>query len=134
MAQVESTGCSSREPEFNSQQPHDRLQLSVTSVRGYLTSLTCSQVTNVHKIQIRKGTPPSLWSCCLQVVLFCNSRALNSSTTDYPLFGSPICVERIFGCRWTRSQRMRNRSDTRDCVESECNLSNPASNFLYRRK
>jgi hypothetical protein len=28
---------------------------------------------------------------------------------------------------------MTNRSDTRDCVESKCNFSSRASNFLYRR-
>ena len=27
---------------------------------------------------------------------------------------------------------MTHRSDTQDCVESECNLSNRASNFVYR--
>jgi hypothetical protein len=36
----------------------------------------------------------------------------------------------VSGCRWTRSRRMTDRSNTRDCVESECNLSNRASNFL----
>jgi hypothetical protein len=46
----------------------------------------------------------------------------------------PVCVERVSGCRWTRSGRMNDRQNhTRDCVESECNFSSWASYFLYRR-
>jgi hypothetical protein len=30
-------------------------------------------------------------------------------------FWCPICVERVSDCRWTRSWRMTNRSDTRFC-------------------
>jgi hypothetical protein len=28
------------------------------------------------------------------------------SAADYPLFRSPICMECVSGCRWTRSRRM----------------------------
>jgi hypothetical protein len=37
-----------------------------------------------------------------------------------PFFGSPICTEWVSSCRWAKSWRMTNRSDKRECVESEC--------------
>jgi hypothetical protein len=46
---------------------------------------------------------------------------------------SLVCVGQVSGCRWTRSQRMTDRHNTRGCVESECNFLGWASYFLYRR-
>jgi hypothetical protein len=49
-------------------------------------------------------------------------------------FWSLVCVERVSGHSWARSRwELTDRLDTRECG-SECNLSNQASNFLYRRK
>jgi hypothetical protein len=51
---------------------------------------------------------------------------------------SPFWVSYLCGTGlWLQVDKewwMTNRSNTRNCVESECNLSNLASNFLYRRK
>ena len=50
---VKSTDCSSREPEFNSQHPHDSLQLSVIPVPRAPTPHTDIHAnTNVYRIQI----------------------------------------------------------------------------------
>ena len=35
----------------------------------------------------------------------------------------PVFVERVSGNRWTRSQRMTDKINTRGCVEYECNFS-----------
>lgn len=54
---IKSTGCSSREPRFNSQHPHRRPQLSITPLPGDLTPSyrhTCRQNTNVHFKKKRK--------------------------------------------------------------------------------
>jgi hypothetical protein len=46
----------------------------------------------------------------------------------------PVCVERVSGCKWTSSWwELTDRFDMMECGY-ECNVSNWASNFLYRRK
>jgi hypothetical protein len=45
----------------------------------------------------------------------------------------PVFEEWVSGYRWTRSQQMTDKINTRGCLESECNCQVEHQNFLYRR-
>jgi hypothetical protein len=57
---VKSIGCSSRGPEFNSQQPHGGSQLSVTLVSDTCTQIDMQTSTTEHKINNKFFKKPSL--------------------------------------------------------------------------